>query len=294
MADSKIEWTDKAWNPVTGCTKVSPGCANCYAERQFPRTYPGRDFVDVVVHANRIDQPLHWGGGRRVFVNSMSDLFHEAIDTDTIAEVWRVMRKASAHTFQILTKRPERMKAFICSGAEVLSNVWLGVSVEDQKRADERIPILLQTPATVRFVSAEPLLGGVDIRRYLWPACWHWAAGYDSPESAMAAGAWAERRPQALVSAHREFVRWVIVGGESGPKARPMHLDWARSVVEQCRDAGVPCFVKQLGRNPIYEREVGTAKGGCPMPLDLKDAKGGDMDEWPADLRVREYPGGAR
>lgn len=177
MSDkTKIEWTDATWNPVTGCTKVSQGCKHCYAEREWPRltklvpAYAGRDFTEVRTHADRLDQPLHWKRPRRVFVNSMSDLFHQDVPDEFIRAVFAVMAQAKQHTFQVLTKRSERMREILTRwhrdgltlregcGA-VLPNVWLGVSIEDQPSADERIIELLKTPAAVRWISAEPLLG---------------------------------------------------------------------------------------------------------------------------------------
>jgi protein gp37 len=234
-----IEWTDATWNPVTGCTKVSQGCKHCYAERVFPRTSARqqviepsgerreRRFTDVWTHENRLNMPLRLRKPRRIFVNSMSDLFHEDVPFGFVERVFVVIEGAPQHTFQILTKRPERMRAFMQRWADqrgVPANAWLGVSVEDQSTADERIPLLIQTPAAVRWISAEPLLGPINL--YPW-AC--------MPE---------------LMDKHGEpFVGldWVVVGGESGPKARPMHPDWARSLRDQCVDAGVPFLFKQWG-----------------------------------------------
>lgn len=259
-----IEWTDATWNPATGCTKVSQGCKNCYAERVFPRVYAktGRKFTDVLCHPDRLDAPLHWRKPRRVFVNSMSDLFHEAVPESFVDEVFGVMVDADHHTYQILTKRPKRMLDYMASryghgGGQLRppSHVWLGVSVEDQETADERIPLLLQTPAAVRFVSAEPLLGPIvfDQQVHL------------------------ERRTKILTGASAPRIDWVIVGGESSPKARPCNVEWIRSIVQQCKDASVPCFIKQLGAN---------VHGWCAEIT----GKGGDPSEWPADLRVREWP----
>jgi protein gp37 len=166
-----------------------------------------------------------------------------------------------------------------------LPNVWLGVSVEDQATADERITLLLQTPAAVRFVSYEPALGPVDFSRWMWPMHWHWDGNFGTPEQAIAAGAFAERKRQALVSAYAVFLDWLIVGGESGPGARPFDVAWARSAIRQCREAGVPVFIKQLGARPWEPVE-----GVGPMPMHLKNAKGGVPAEWPEDLRVREFP----
>lgn len=183
MGDStKIEWTDATWNPVTGCAKVSQGCKHCYAERDWARlvhlpAYQGRAFADVACHPKRLDQPLIWRRPRRIFVNSMSDLFHPAVPFEFIEQVHEVIRESERHTFQILTKRPGRMLEFWKWRKEVYlanaytstppRNAWYGVSVEDQATADERIPLLLQTPAAVRWISAEPLLGPVSVGQYL-------------------------------------------------------------------------------------------------------------------------------
>jgi protein gp37 len=250
MSDkSKIEWTQATWNCVTGCSKVSEGCRNCYALRDWARlsanpntVYHGRKFTDVQCHPERLDQPLRWTKPRRVFVNSMSDLFHESVPDAFIDQVFAVMALAKQHVFQVLTKRPERMRDYLCArnglgNPEICSainsipyglgnrhgalsmplpNVWLGVSIEDQATADERIPLLLQTPAAVRWVSAEPLIGPVRL---------------DEPGLHGGPGQ----------------LDWCVVGGESGPNARPMHPDWVRSLRDQCQAAGVPFFFKQWG-----------------------------------------------
>jgi len=273
MSDnSRIEWTDATWNPIGGCSRVSPGCENCYAEREAIRTSGvgrrhqglvrsterGPRWTNVVrLFEDRLDQPLRWRRSRRVFVNSMSDLFHPDVADQWIERIWTVMGRSPQHTFQILTKRPDRMRRFVEANLGcTLPNVWLGVSVEDQERADERVPLLLQTPAAVRFLSAEPLLGPVlfasQTNSYLRPL---WGgAGID----------------------------WVIVGGESGRGARPLELAWIRSIRDQCAAAGVACFVKQLGQrwscSALFE--------GCMA----RTAKGADPQHWPADLRVREFP----
>jgi protein gp37 len=240
MTKTKIEWADEVWNPVTGCTKVSEGCRNCYAERIMARFSPGRKFTDVQMHADRLDDPLRWKKPRRVFVNSMSDLFHKDVPFEFILRAWMMMAHTSQHTYLILTKRPERMRQFITDwlpGAWGLAttslqlldrpipNIWLGVSAETQNEADARIPILLQTPAAVRFVSVEPMLGEVNLIPYLLPIGYNW--DYD-------------RRGPARIN-------WVICGGESGPGARPLHPDWVRGVRDACQDAGVPFFFKQWG-----------------------------------------------
>ncbi|MDR6861946.1 phage Gp37/Gp68 family protein [Phycicoccus sp. 3266] len=238
---TKIEWTDETWNPVTGCTKVSPGCDHCYAEgiaHRFAGTKAYPNGFDVTLRPERLEQPLRWTRPRMVFVNSMSDLFHRDIPDEYIARVFAVMALASQHTFQILTKRHGRMRSLLSDrwwsetllpelihelaagrGYEVrypLPNVWLGVSTEDQQRAELRIPALLDTPAAVRFISAEPLLGPIDL----------------FSRSSI------DRNPQ---------LDWVIVGGESGPGARPMHPNWARRLRDQCAEAEIAFFLKQWG-----------------------------------------------
>jgi protein gp37 len=288
MGETSIEWTDKVWNPVTGCTKVSQGCKNCYAERIFQRPYPGRDFTDVRMHPDRLDAPLHWRKPSRIFVNSMSDLFHEAVPFEFIERIYATMADANWHTFQILTKRPERMLEFTkwqagqdhISTAEWPRNVWLGVSCEDQESFAERLPFLTAVPAVIRFISFEPLLGPIDTGIMIQPHGW-------------------EATANALAR-----IGWAIVGGESGPGARPMHLDWASSIVRQCQRAAVPVFVKQLGAVPIESEEVWRGRAVMRIlstrnrnrvpegfvPLAYLDNKGGDINEFPAELRVRQYP----
>jgi protein gp37 len=278
MSDhSAIQWTDATWNPTTGCTKISPGCAHCYIERTPAFRIAGNTFehgkTDLTIFHDRLEQPLHWRKPRRVFVNSLSDLFHEDISDAFIVEVLGVMRAAYWHTFQVLTKRAERMQDVVNriydldGGFSLLKNVWLGVSVENQRFADERIPLLLATPAAVRFISAEPLLEDVDLTPHLWG------------DTLAAPGPSGFRRGPRL--------DWVIVGGESGPGARAFDLTWGRSIIAQCREAEVACFVKQLGAH-AFEGEPENGGGG---PLyGLRDKKGGDIDEWPDDLRVREFP----
>jgi len=277
---SKIEWCDATWNPVTGCTKVSQGCKNCYAEGVANRFWGERKFTDVQCHEDRLDQPLRWKKPRRIFVNSMSDLFHPDVPFDFIDKVFAVMGLAKQHTFMILTKRPERMLAYFERTGDVLrrdwvvsaaarllnknkidfpdfplNNVYLGVSVETQKEADERIPLLLKTPAAVRFVSCEPLLGSLDLKRLIGqfsdcPEC-----GYNVSVD----------EDGLCTSCGRDImhygVDWVIVGGESGPHARPMHPDWVRSIRDQCVDAGTSFFFKQWGEwQPICEMEDGQSE----------------------------------
>ncbi|QEX18538.1 hypothetical protein FRZ44_38450 [Hypericibacter terrae] len=324
MADrSAIEWTDATWNPTVGCSVVSPGCKHCYAMKLAARleamgqpiyrgmTQPsnaGPVWTGKVELSNwgQVIKPLSWKRPRRIFVNSMSDLFHENLADEAIDTIFAVMALCPQHTFQVLTKRPARMREYMkgrgqgrdfrilgdfplervsmsasvdfderewgalkkhgnlyslyCSVPWPLPNVWLGVSTEDQERADERIPLLLETPAAIRFISAEPLLGPVDLTqiddgaahrevpREEWgsvddeespPALWwNTLTGERTIMHGGATGDWTR------TDAHLD---WVIVGGESGPGARPMHPDWARSLRDQCAAAKVPFFFKQWG-----------------------------------------------
>ena len=289
MSDkSGIAWTNSTWNPVTGCTKVSAGCKHCYAERDWTRLgvnpkaadYFGRAFTDVQTHAHRLDQPLRWRRPRRIFVNSMSDLFHDRVPDLFIDQVLAIMMLSPQHTFQVLTKRPERMRAYLADPwlydrvLEAANNIrrahpkirldevpvdnpttgfarhiWWGVSVENQETADARLPILLETPAAVRWVSLEPLLGPVDLEKGLGP------------------------NPTAKIA-------WVVCGGESGPGARVFRVEWAREILRQCRAADVPFFMKQMG----------AAFNDGRFTLRLRHRAGADPGEWPEDLRVREYP----
>ena len=213
MADkSRIEWTQHTWNPVVGCTEVSPGCDHCYArqitERFGPRTYP-RGFA-VTLKPHRLRDPKRWKEPALVFVNSMSDLFHRHVPDDYLRQVWDVMLTEHQHIYQILTKRPHRMEHKLRSlNLPLPQHIWLGVSAESQRWYDNRVEPLMRLPAAVRFVSAEPLLGPIDLRLGLL-------------------------RPD-----------WVIVGGESGPERRPMDYAWARALRDQCVPAGIPFFLKQ-------------------------------------------------
>ena len=278
-AKSKIEWTDATWNPVTGCSKVSAGCKNCYAEGVAKRFWADRKFTDIETHFEILGKPLNWRNPKRIFVNSMSDLFHERVPFKFIDDVFTTMYLAKHHTFQILTKRPERMLEYIqgrtfqamsAAGkpALVLPNVWLGVSVEDQESADERIPLLIQTPAAVRFLSAEPLLGKLDINGYLKCKL----PGVDMKK---------------LYPANEAGIGWVICGGESGAAARPFDIRWGHFLRDQCQAAGVPFFMKQFGSKP-FESPKHAGATGCELVLENRN--GVDMKEWPADLRVRQFP----
>jgi protein gp37 len=218
MADkSPIEWTDATWNPVTGCTKISAGCDNCYAERfsERFRGTPGHPFengFDLTLRPQRLDQPLSWRRPRMIFVNSMSDLFHKDVPKQFIGRVFDTMERAHWHTFQVLTKRSTLMRNFLRSRYGSVpgpAHIWCGVSVEDGTKLS-RVRHLQETPVGVRFLSIEPLIGPI--------------------EDLNLAG-----------------VNWVIVGGESGPRARPMEREWVRSVRDQCKAAGVAFFFKQWG-----------------------------------------------
>ena len=210
---SNIEWTEMTWNPVTGCTKISQGCKHCYAERMAKRLKAmgsGRyeNGFRVTLHPDSLDAPRRWRQPRVVFVNSMSDLFHEDVPLAYIERVFVTMRDCPRHTFQVLTKRSERL-AELAPHLPWPSNVWMGVSVEDA-RVIHRIDDLRHVPAAVRFLSLEPLIGPLE-------------------------------------SLPLEGIHWVIVGGESGPRARPLRSAWVESIFRQCRAAGVPFFFKQWG-----------------------------------------------
>lgn len=270
---TQIEWTDATWNPVTGCTKVSAGCDNCYAEKvanRFAGTKAYPDGFKVTLRPDRLDQPLRWKRPRSIFVNSMSDLFHSDVPDEFIARVFAIMAIAQQHTYQVLTKRPGRMRSllgsgdfwrmvgYICddagnpdAGPDQLNpapNVWLGVSVEDQKWADIRIPLLLDTPAAVRFLSCEPLLGPVRLDMIDWSPSRY---GIDGAINSLTGSWWpAVGDPIEEARLHEEGhpkIDWVIVGGESGPHARPMHPEWARSLRDQCVVGAVPFLFKQWG-----------------------------------------------
>ena len=247
MAASSIEWTDETWNPVSGCTRASAGCDFCYAvemtrrlgrmERTAPKyaglVNPGKGHFNGVTRTHRdvLNAPLRWRKPRRVFVNSMSDLFHPGVPAPFIAEVFDVMERADAHAFQVLTKRPERA-AELAADLPWPPNVLLGTSVEDD-RVTERIDALRRVPAAIRFISAEPIIGSVG-------------------------------------EVNLDGIDWVIAGGESGPKARPMWAGWARDLRDQCVNADVPYFFKQYGKlsnnpdpsDPTAKRNGGIAKGG--------------------------------
>ena len=228
MADkSAIEWTEATWNPVTGCTEVSPGCAHCYAKTFAERFrgvkgHPYEVGFDLTLRPERLTQPLEWRAPRLIFVNSMSDVFHEDVPLEFIAQVFEVMEQATHHTFQVLTKRADRLES-LAAQLPWPENIWMGVSVENQ-RWTSRIDALRATPALVRFLSCEPLLGPLDL--------------------------------------DLRNIDWVIVGGESGPRARPMQVDWALDIRDQCRLSAVPFFFKQWGAHDSEGRRVGKKRAG--------------------------------
>lgn len=265
MSDkSKIEWTDATWNPVRGCSRVSEGCRNCYAEKVAHRfSGPGLPYEGLTVMGNdgprwngeikfiweHLEDPLKWKEPRRIFVNSMSDLFHENLSREHIDRVLWVVKQCPQHIFQVLTKRPARMKEHMANFVTydgLMPNLWLGVSVEDQKTADERIPILLETQTAVRWISAEPLLGPVS----LTPGLVDYLTGI-KPEHDSSCMGDCENCP---VQAQTEHLDWVVVGGESGYNSRPMNEEWAKEIMDQCKAAGVPFFMKQMAKKaPIPE-----------------------------------------
>ncbi len=334
---SNIEWTDATWNPVVGCSRVSAGCDHCYAVGMTRRLegmakMPGlgrkQNYVGLTVrqkpsaiergvgvngwHFNgavrcvdeALDVPFGWKSPRRVFVNSMSDLFHPKVPFEFIDRVFAVMAMCPRHTFQVLTKRPERMADYFARPWAVTSesasviyyekfardhgpppwpsglsmwpvpNVWLGTSCEDQAAADERIPHLLRCPAAVRFLSCEPLIGPVDLSAFFSPGF----CGGSDREYVYNAG-----------------IGWVIIGGESGTDARPCSINWINSIESQCLLAGVPLFVKQLGSNPVVtsgpsSRDLLGERTHCER-FKVNDRKGADPSEWPVHLqRHRDFP----
>ena len=336
-SNSKIEWTEQTWNPIVGCSIVSPGCTNCYAMAMAARI----DKMTMSSHYEGLTKKVNgksvWTGKLAIandhiflaplrrrkptiyFVNSMGDLFHEGAPDEWIDQVFAVMALTPWHTYQVLTKRAERMRSYALSAFERLAtseapfmhpagktticklfdwsvfrmplpNVWLGVSAERQQEADERIPHLLQTPAAVRFISAEPLLGPIDLQPYL-DLC---HAARDGDCYATSCPQLRDKEPERSGRhcplddwdkvGEGETPRrldWIIVGGESGPGARRFEIEWAQSIVDQCKAASIPCFVKQLGSKPFF--------GGYAMPM--KNRKGGDPSEWMDGVNVRQMPG---
>lgn len=390
---TNIEWTHtinndgsiskgETWNPFAGCSKISAGCKNCYAIRDAVRlaennnpkiaekyagTVSGNNWTGKINLApeDTLLKPLRWTRPRMIFVNSMSDLFHENVLDEWIDKVFAIMALSPNHTFQILTKRPERMKDYLSKkldefsdfgisetikftdleglifdyiyengslkshlkdagwfydtdyyegGSEPgdliyeaenpLHNVWLGVSIEDQKTADERIPLLLETPAAVRWLSVEPILENINLPIYYCCNCFKFTqterVNNNKDWGCTICGCY---KTNGWKPSKTQGISWCVVGGESGDKARVCNVEWIRSIVQQCKAANVPVFVKQLGSVPIgkksdqfYMFNHGATlldayeKGASKLILSHK--KGGDIDQFPGDLRVREYPKG--
>lgn len=295
---TKIQWAGKTWNPIVGCSKISAGCQNCYAITQAYRNAamgaklenPGRlayyegltekrgDRIEWTGQVNFVPEslqiPIKTRKPTTWFVNSMSDLFHESVTDEQLDQIFAVMSATPYHTYQVLTKRPERMLAYFTerhlnrigsvSGVEIaialpLPNVWLGVTVENQKAADDRIPLLLQTPAAVRFLSCEPLLEEVNLISI--------ARGGINHCNALTGYRWDYGGTRPCPAPMADPIDWVIVGGESGHGARDSYLSSIQSIVDQCASADVPCFTKQTGSNPWEhdsQQVVVTGKGGDP------------------------------
>lgn len=301
MGKSKIEWTNAVWNPLRGCRRISPGCGGpdgggCYAERVAARFsakgLPFHGYAEMTTSGPRwtgkvdlipekLHEPMSWKVGKRIFVNSMSDIWHEDVSFTAVDEIFNIMLRCPQHTFLVLTKRARRMEEYFATGNRVdylekHPGIQIGVSAEDQRYFDERVSHLERIPAKVRFVSAEPLLGPIRL-----------------PE--------------------RCGVEWIVLGGESGPEARLCRVGWIRSLVTQCRRAGIAVFVKQLGAHVIDRNDAGfdghepsnwpdgtetddwdldpsRQYQGADARILLKNSKGGDPEEWPEDLRVRQYP----
>jgi len=252
---TKIEWCEETWNPITGCTPISEGCAHCYAQRMAKRLagrygYPRDDpFRPGVFHPDQLNKPMEWKKPRRIFVVSMGDLFHEKVGLLDVIAVFDVIRMCPQHTFLLLTKRPAR--AFeLLAGGTFLPNVWIGVTAENQQRADELVPILLDIPAAKRFVSVEPMLSAIDLTNY--------NPGYGMNNLNLLGGPGFVDGFGEVDKMPFDCLDWVILGGETGPGARPMHPDWARGVRDQCVAAGVPFFFKSFGAWADYYSQPGS------------------------------------
>ncbi|WP_263418697.1 DUF5131 family protein [Terriglobus albidus] len=343
---SNIEWTGETWNPIAGCTPISPGCVNCYAKKMAHRLalmgqtkYQGLTILQGKhaywtgkIAEDRKDKlvgPLARKKRTIYFVNSMSDLFHESVTDEQIDRIFAVMALTPQHTYQVLTKRADRMLKYLslenprytarrvfdaaekinprqgyrfdCDIYWPLDNVWLGVSVENQHYANLRIPDLLRTPAAVRFISAEPLIEQINLDEIELPSQYNLTITVPGTISALTRDH-EDRFYQAPSS-----LDWVIVGGESGVGARPFNVEWAYRIVQQCKSAGVPVFVKQMGAKPYQthgEKPYGLWSGIRTKPVRLEDRlchtiglkhrKGGLMSEWPEAFRVRQMPEVAR
>ena len=296
---TNIEWCSSSWNPWHGCRKISPGCKNCYMYRDKARY--GQDPTKVVRSKTTFHEPLKWPEPKLIFTCSWSDWLIEEADAWR-EEAYDIIRRTPQHTYQILTKRIERAEGRVPDPP--LPNVWLGVSVENQHYADERIPRLLKTPAAVRFVSYEPALGPVDFTPWIGKTThcclrcgWTPIEGMERYAEIHGLEAKCLRCGDTLPNTTLD---WIIVGGESGPGARPFDVQNARNTIKQCEAADVACFVKQFGALPIDRaenwlqwRDVGAGvvtRDDDKIRVILRDKKGGDMSEWEPGLRVREYP----
>lgn len=254
---SKIEWCDETWNYITGCSPVSEGCVHCYARKMAYRMkgrfgYDQDDPFKVTVHNDKIGQPMKWKKPKRIFVSSMGDLFHDDVPFRDIHLVFEIMARYSHHTYMILTKRPERMKEFFetktPNKADLWPNVWLGVTAENQERADERIPVLLDIPAAIHFVSIEPILGPADLNKDIGGTLWIGGQrGHGGKHS----------HDDGKLHHHcdnrcKPGLDWVICGGETGQGARPMDIQWARDIKDQCLFAQIPFFFKSTGTATFF------------------------------------------
>lgn len=319
--DTKIAWCDDTFNPWVGCMKISEACKHCYAAVSTPaRTSrakglelwgPPATTARKRTSAANWKLPLRWnreavesGVRRRVFCASLADVFEAHPDLDVIrADLWKLVEACAGLDWLLLTKRPEHIRAMVPPSwlTSWPAHVWVGTTVEDQKRATERIPHLLSVPARVRFLSCEPLLGALDLSWWIGPGerLTPRQTGAAPTGCFCSVMACPEEQPCPV----HQRVSWVIVGGESGPGARPFDLAWARSIVGQCEEAGVPCFVNQMGDNAVETERV------CPQHSDgfgcgafcklhrfvtervrFKAHHGADPAEWPEDLRVQEFP----
>jgi len=280
MGTTKIEWAEKTWNPVTGCTKIATGCTHCYAEtlcrrfwKQWDRKSPPNHF-EVKLHPDRLNQPLGWKKPCRVFVCSMGDLFHEDVPLGFVDRVITHMRIANQHTYQILTKRPRRILEYLDydvrrRGARLWwpEHIQFGVSVSTQADADRMLPELLRTPAAVRFVSMEPMIGPIEIEQFI--AQWRCPDCHDWQHTSTYCDCCDTEQWENIEAAEKRGLDWIIIGCESGPNRRPMELEWAIDLVSQGDAAGVPVCVKQIEVNGKVSH---------------------DPAEWDPVLQVREYP----
>ncbi|VXD17199.1 phage Gp37/Gp68 family protein [Planktothrix paucivesiculata] len=294
-----IAWTDETINPIVGCSRISAGCQNCYAAtaaksarlQQFSQYQKVGEWDGTVEFVeNQLDKISSWKKSKNIFFCSMADMFHKNVPFQWVEKIFQVIEENPQHTYQILTKRPERMIEFfdwyIARNSDhsvglqwsIPDNVWLGVSAENQAIADKRIPLLMQIPAKVRFLSCEPLLEPLDLSKFL-PIEW-----------SELAEDWIESWPGIGSYSTNDYPNWIIVGGESGAGSRPCHVDWIRSIASQAQSAKVPVFIKQLGSNAIASSPYIDGVAKSHYKLKLKDRKGADINEFPEDLRIQQFP----